>query len=215
MLDEHLNANLTLPAVMHATTLPWLPSPLPGVHRRPLYRLGGEQARATSLVRYAPGSHFSPHLHGAGEEFVVLEGIFEDEHGHYPTGTYVRNPPGSQHAPGSTDGCVIFVRLRQFHPLDTVQLARPLPSHGSELLFENDHEKVWFHDLPATTEIIVENPRGLELLVLDGDLQTTTITLQTLSWLRLPTGTDLHATAGPTGARLWLKDASPTLGMHP
>jgi hypothetical protein len=41
-------------------------------------------ARATSIVRYAPGSHFSPHTHGGGEEFFVLEGIFGDEQGEYP-----------------------------------------------------------------------------------------------------------------------------------
>lgn len=68
------------------------------------------QARATSLVRYQPGSHFSAHEHGGGEEILVLDGVFEDEHGYYPAGSYLRNPPGSRHTPGSTEGCVIFVR---------------------------------------------------------------------------------------------------------
>lgn len=213
MLNEHLNADLTRPALMHAPTLPWLPSPLPGVERRPLYRVGGEQARATSIVRYASGSHFSPHLHGGGEEFVVLEGTFEDEHGHYPAGTYVRNPPGSQHTPGSTSGCTIFVRLRQFHPLDSVHLARLLTTQTDELLFENIHERVWLRTLAKNTGITLENPRGLELLLLEGDLQSDDFKLERLSWLRLPPGHHFDARSAHDGARLWLKDAPLDLGL--
>jgi len=211
-LNEHLNADLDQAAIMHGATLPWLASPLPGVARRPLYRLGGEQARATSLVRYAPGSHFSAHLHGLGEEFVVLEGVFEDEHGHYPAGTYVRNPPGSQHTPGSTNGCTIFVRLRQFHPLDDVQQVRELPAHGDALLFENPYERVWLREFAANTAIVIDNPRGLELLVLSGDLHGTDFHLTPWGWMRLPATTALVAQAGPQGARLWPKDAPVDLG---
>ena len=75
-----------------------------GVDRRPLDRIGEEVARATSIVRYAPGSRFSAHTHGGGEEFIVLDGVFQDEHGDYPPGTYVRNPPGTRHTPGSEPG---------------------------------------------------------------------------------------------------------------
>ncbi|GAL13613.1 hypothetical protein JCM19233_4618 [Vibrio astriarenae] len=52
----------------------------------PLDRVGGEVARATSIVRYKPNSAFSPHTHDGGEEFFVLEGVFSDEHGDYPQG---------------------------------------------------------------------------------------------------------------------------------
>jgi anti-sigma factor ChrR (cupin superfamily) len=76
-----------------------------------LDRIGDEVVRATSIVRYAPGSHFSAHTHGGGEEFFVLNGVFQDEHGDYPVGSYVRNPPTSSHVPGSDLGCVIFVKL--------------------------------------------------------------------------------------------------------
>lgn len=68
-----------------------------------LDRMGDEVARATSIVRYAPGSEFSPHTHDGGEEFIVLEGVFQDEHGDYPAGTYVRNPPTTAHRPRSAD----------------------------------------------------------------------------------------------------------------
>jgi anti-sigma factor ChrR (cupin superfamily) len=109
-----LNADFTQRAAMHGTRLPWTPSPIAGVDRRMLERIGGEVARATSIVRYAPNSHFSAHTHEGGEEFLVLEGVFSDEHGDFPAGSYVRNPPTSRHAPGSEPGCIIFVKLWQF-----------------------------------------------------------------------------------------------------
>src|SRR5271166_6928854 len=86
----NLNADFTLRAAVHAATLDWKASPMPGVERRMLDRIGGEVARATSIVRYAPGSSFAPHVHGGGEEFLVLEGVFQDEQGDYPAGTYIR-----------------------------------------------------------------------------------------------------------------------------
>jgi len=92
----------------------WVPSPMTGVHRYLLDRVGGEIARATSLVRYAAGSRFSRHEHGGGEEILVLEGVFSDERGDHPAGTYLRNPPGSGHAPFSLEGCTLFVKLWQF-----------------------------------------------------------------------------------------------------
>ena len=79
-----LNADFSRRVAVHAARLAWVPSPMAGVERRMLDRIGDEVARATSIVRYAPGSHFSPHTHGGGEEFFVLEGIFQDEHGEFP-----------------------------------------------------------------------------------------------------------------------------------
>jgi ChrR Cupin-like domain len=112
----NLNSDFRARAAVHAARLDWTPSPIPGVDRRMLDRIGDEVARATSIVRYAAYSHFSPHTHGGGEEFLVLEGVFQDEHGDYPPGTYVRNPPTSSHTPGSEPGCTIFVKLWQFDP---------------------------------------------------------------------------------------------------
>lgn len=107
---------------MHAETIPWVASPIAGVHRRMLDRIGDEVARATTIVRYDPGSSFSRHAHPGGEEFVVLEGVFEDEHGAYPAGSYVRNPPGTQHTPGSRQGCMMFVKLWQFEATDVTRI---------------------------------------------------------------------------------------------
>ena len=111
-------ADFSKRVVVHSETLPWVASPMAGVDRRALDRVGDEVARATTIVRYAPGSEFSPHVHTGGEEFVVLEGVFQDEHGDFPTGSYIRNPPQSKHKPGSENGCVIFVKLWQFQPDD-------------------------------------------------------------------------------------------------
>ena len=101
----NLNSDFGARAAVHAARLDWTPSPIPGVDRRMLDRIGDEVARATSIVRYAPHSHFSAHTHGGGEEFLVLDGVFQDEQGDYPAGTYVRNPPTSRHTPGSEPGC--------------------------------------------------------------------------------------------------------------
>jgi anti-sigma factor ChrR (cupin superfamily) len=119
-----LNADFTKRAVVHAATLDWQASPMAGVERRMLDRIGDEVARATSIVRYAPGSQFSPHVHGGGEEFLVLEGVFQDEHGDFPAGSYVRNPPGSRHTPGSMLGCTMFVKLWQFDLADRKRIGR-------------------------------------------------------------------------------------------
>ncbi|MFE4105832.1 cupin domain-containing protein, partial [Almyronema epifaneia] len=101
---------------------PWLDAPMPGVQRRMLERDGEEVARATTVVRYAPGSYFSAHTHDGGEEYLVLEGVFSDEKGDFGQGTYVRNPVGSSHTPYSQVGATILVKLRQMAPPDQSQV---------------------------------------------------------------------------------------------
>ncbi len=122
---EHttLNADFSQRCVMHSHDLPWQPSPLPGVQRRLLERDGGEVARATSIVRYEPGARFDEHVHERGEEILVLEGTFSDETGDHGPGTYLKNPPGSRHAPRSESGCLLFVKLRHLDPGDTQRCA--------------------------------------------------------------------------------------------
>lgn len=207
-LQKYLNHDLSQRVIMHGAELPWIDSPSPGVQRRPLFRIGCEKARATTLVRYAPGSHFSTHRHPRGEEFLVLEGVFEDEHGRYPVGSYVRNPPGSQHTPGGAQGCTIFVRLRQFDDEDNVQMSTLLDGQPHQLLFESAHERVSVEHVPPHAPLHLENPRGLEMLVLDGELQGDDFILRPWSWMRLPAHMALHAQAGSSGARVWVKEAS-------
>ena len=114
----NINADFSLKAVVNTKDMSWDTSPVQGVERKPLDRIGTEVARASSIVRYAPHSAFTQHTHDAGEEILVLDGIFSDEHGNYPPGTYIRNPPTSAHTPHSEKGCTLFVKLRQFHPAD-------------------------------------------------------------------------------------------------
>jgi anti-sigma factor ChrR (cupin superfamily) len=114
----NLNGDWCQPVALQSAELPWEASPSPGVERRLLERIGDEVARATSVVRYSAGSRFARHGHGGGEEIFVLEGTFGDDQGLYPAGTYLRNPPGSAHAPFSESGCTLLVKLQQMHPDD-------------------------------------------------------------------------------------------------
>jgi quercetin dioxygenase-like cupin family protein len=178
-----LNADFTRRAVVHSATLEWTPSPIAGVERRMLERIGGEVARATSIVRYAPHSRFSRHRHEGGEEFFVLEGVFQDEHGDYPAGSYVRNPPTSAHTPGSEPGCTILVKLWQFDPTDRTQVRidtnereyqrDPLRA-GVEVmpLYQDRHEVVLLERWQAGARVSLQSPAGLELVVLEGDSLT-------------------------------------------
>src|SRR5258705_11773106 len=194
-----LNADFHRRVAVHAAEFPWTASPIAGIERRMLDRIGGAVARATSLVRYAPGSRFSPHTHDGGEEFFVLEGTFSDEHGDFPAGCYIRNPPTSRHTPGSEGGCTIFVKLWQFAlddrtevRLDTGELAFcPAPDRpGLELmpLFADAREEVRLERWAPNSEILLPVPRGLELLVLAGAFAEGGESFKPQSWLRLPPG---------------------------
>ena len=88
----------------------WHPGLVDGLRVRPLYAQGGYPENV-ALVRWAPGTHFQRHTHWGGEEILVLEGEFGDEHGRYPEGTWIRSPHGSQHTPFSAKGCLIYVRV--------------------------------------------------------------------------------------------------------
>lgn len=125
MNDLKLNTDVSLRCVVDSTALPWMDSPSPWVKRRFLERDGGEVARATSVVRYEPGARFDAHHHDLGEEILVLEGTLSDESGTYAAGTYLKNPPGSAHAPFSQDGCTLLVKLRYLDPMDHERVVVP------------------------------------------------------------------------------------------
>jgi anti-sigma factor ChrR (cupin superfamily) len=187
-----------------------------GVARRPLDRVGEEVARATTVVRYAPGSHFSRHIHAGGEEFVVLEGVFQDEHGDYPAGSYVRNPPQSSHTPGSEVGCVILVKLWQFQPEDRAQVRLNInelelsPSdHETGVsvspLFKDKHEQVSVIDIQPHTSMVFSPEGGAEIFVLQGSVREQQDTLLKHSWLRTPIGLPLSLKTDEVGAKIWIK----------
>jgi hypothetical protein len=212
----NLNADFTLRAAVHGGAIPWVASPTPGVDRRMLDRIGDEVARATSIVRYAPASRFPAHTHGGGEEFLVLDGVFQDEHGDFPAGTYFRNPPTSRHSPGSDTGCVILVKLWQFDGADRTQVridtarlelfpdpARPGVEAAS--LFRDGHETVRLERWLPGREIRIDARGGAELFVLEGGFEEGGESFGPHGWLRLPAGADGRARVGPDGARVWIK----------
>ncbi|MGF1476963.1 MAG: cupin domain-containing protein [Geminicoccaceae bacterium] len=211
-----LNADFTRRASAHADSLPWQPSPMAGVSRRMLDRIGDEVARATSIVRYDPESRFSPHVHEGGEEFIVLEGVFQDEHGDFPAGAYVRNPPQSRHTPGSEPGCTIMVKLWQFDPADRTHVRIDMNKIGSvpdsdrpgvsiTPLYRDPREDVRLETWAPGKELALDTRGGAELFVLAGGFEQDGERFERHSWLRLPINADAEARAGPDGARVWIK----------
>ena len=210
-----LHADLTEPAVVDGGTLAWVRSPIPGVERRMLERDGDEVARATSLVRYAPGSAFSAHEHGAGEEFLVLDGVFSDETGDFPAGSYVRNPPGSRHAPASAPGTVIFVKLRQMPAEETQPLRLSTrdpalwtgdgPGVERALLFDAPWERVVMLRLSRGHRDLRESWRGgVEWFVVEGAIEVDGVEHGPGAWLRFPPGATV-AIRAPEHALLYRK----------
>jgi hypothetical protein len=208
-----LHSDFSQRILLHTAEMPWQQSPSAGVDRRMLDRIGGEVARATTIVRFAPGHSFSPHTHGGGEEYVVLDGVFQDEHGDYPTGTYVRNPPTSRHTPRSDAGCTILVKLWQFDPGDRNQfskdMAEGLVSVGggvqSAELHRDAREVVNYFELDPGAALHVNAPGGIEVFVLNGSLMESGEGVRQGSWLRLPDGHAFAGAAGDDGAKLWMK----------
>lgn len=210
------NVDFSQRVLVHGDSVPWVPSPTAGIDRRMLDRIGVEVARATSIVRYAPESLFPSHSHDGGEEFIVLDGVFQDEHGDYPAGTYIRNPPTTQHRPGSKKGCTIFVKLWQFDLADrtavTINMNDQVPVAAPDRpgvailpLFLDARETVQLETWEPGTAVSMDLPGGAELLVLDGDCLESGEPMRVHSWLRMPVGSKLDAVAGDQGARVWIK----------
>lgn len=200
----------------------WVASPQPGVERLMLDRDGDEVAVATSLVRYAPEATFTPHSHALGEEYMVLEGEFGDEHGRYPKGTYVRNPAGTAHSPFATAGCVIWVKLRQFHPLDQT----PIVMRPDLTPLEQGQDQQALHSYTAPESEVEELTervavlRGAtgeriampadfnmqEVFVLQGGVRwqwEETIDFERWGWLRLAPGEPLRLNVVASAVLLW------------
>lgn len=211
----NLNADFSQRAVVHSADLPWVASPMAGVERRMLDRVGDEVARATSIVRYAPGSYFSAHAHEKGEEFLVLEGVFADQYGEFPEGMYVRNPPGSEHQPHTVDGAVIFVKLRQFQDDDlafvrintrtTTWSQGLVPGLSVMPLHQAGKEHValvrW---APGTRFSAHSHPDGEEIYVVNGVFEDENGRYPQGTWLRSPPGS-AHTPFSQEGCTIYVK----------
>ncbi len=212
-----LNADFSQRVVIRPEDYQWVSSPAPGVERMMLDRIGDEVARATSLVRYAPNSTFAKHRHDGGEEILVLEGEFGDEHGLYPAGTYLRNPIGTEHSPRvGAEGALIFVKLHQFASDDTRQCvlqSRDLPWQpglvdGLEVKalhdFATEHAALvrW---APNTQFNLHQHWGGEEILVLDGVFYDEMGSYPKGSWLRSPHLSRHQPFTREEGALIWVK----------
>lgn len=189
------------PRILHADQMPWVQSPTPGVWRKRLEHWGpSESGQVTSIVRYDEGSVFPLHPHPDGEEILVLEGVFSDEHGDYPAGTFLLHPEGFSHAPFSREGCLLFVKLRQApgrrEPVrvDTRRGDfRASRIEGVERL--ELYADVRFPERMHLTRVApgvqvgpIAFPEGEEILVLEGEFSDEYASYRRHSWLRFPPG---------------------------
>ncbi len=209
-----VNADFSLRAAVEPHQYRWVNSPQPGVERVMLDRLGGERARATSIVRYAPSSHFPRHQHPGGEEILVLSGTFSEGGEHYPAGWYMRNPPGSSHQPSSEEGAVIFVKLWQMRANESRRVRihtrdasawTVRDGRASCMLFADQAEIVSLERLPAGVLVCSGFVEGSEMLVLEGFLHEGAHRYDRGSWMRIPPGEHPPIVAGGSGATVYLK----------
>ncbi|NOD63623.1 MULTISPECIES: cupin domain-containing protein [unclassified Ruegeria] len=200
-----INADFTKRVAVHFDQTEWIASPAAGVERKMLDRIGEEVARATTIVRFAPGSAFSAHTHDGGEEYLVLDGVFQDETGDFPVGSYVRNPPTSSHTPSAAQGATILVKLHQFDPQDRTEVHKSVNGEADLHLFKDDHEDVHVQSWAAGDKIELDAGEGMEIFVIAGGFSEGGEHFAKWDWLRLPPGTRTQAIAGPDGARVWTK----------
>lgn len=213
-----LNADFSKTVVVDTAAMPWQASPATGVWRKRLELRGAEESgRVTSIVRYDPDSRFPSHGHPGGEEILVLEGIFADEHGEYPAGTYLLNPDGFHHAPRSDGGCVLLVKLRQYpgrgrgHRVVESSCAEWQASEtpGREVLplYEDSAYPECMRLVrlaPGTRLAAHDHPGGEEVYVISGTLADDEGTYAQGSWLRFPDGSR-HQPFSDEGCTLYVK----------
>lgn len=210
----HINSDYSQRVVLNHHDLPWISSPSLGVERRMLDRMGDEAAKATSIVRYQAGATFTSHLHEFGEEILVLDGVFTDETGNYPAGTYIMNPPGSSHAPFSEEGCTLFVKLRH---LGSEQLEREIVDTRSAEWFQGMVPGLTVMPLmrQGTGSTLVRwapqtyfNPHkhygGEEIFVVDGVFEDEHGRYPAGSWIRSP-HLSLHQPFSKEGCTIFVK----------
>jgi len=209
-----LNMQLDEAVVINTSEQEWEASPMPGVWRKPLAREAAEHGHTTSIVRYDPGSSFSAHKHPQGEEILVLEGVFSDQHGNYPAGTYLRSPPGSSHAPFSEKGCVLLVKLDQFDPGDTESVCIDtnktdwLAGEGKYQimpLHDFDHESVALMRCPENTKFLPhQHFGGEEVYVLSGTIMDEYGSYPAGTWMRSPHNSE-HCPYVEDETVIWIK----------
>ena len=212
-----LNADLSQRVVVSTAEMDWQESPSPNVLRKRLDLIGPpESGRVTSVVQYRPNSRFPSHPHPDGEEILVLDGVFADEHGRYPAGTYLLNPEGFSHAPFSEEGCVLFVKLRQYpgterrhFAIDTKSADWQAGGPGREVLplYGEDGypESIRLVRLAPGTEVPEhDHPGGEEVFVIEGGIEDEDGRYGAGDWLRSPPGSR-HRVRSEQGCLMYVK----------
>ena len=219
-MREAIGGNLSVRAIADTTRMEWAPSPSGSVWRKRVHLVGPpESGQVTSIVRYEPGSKFPAHEHPEGEEILVLEGVFSDEHGDWPAGTFLLNPEGFRHAPFSEPGCVLFVKLRQLpgrerrHVVVATDELAWEPSPIAAVAHKQLYQQVGFSDHmclerwdPGTDLGIVSYEQGAELFVLEGEFADDDAAYSAGCWLRFPVGSEHHPRSAG-GCTLYIKRA--------
>lgn len=162
-MKSNLNMDFNISLSINTNLEEWLPSPNAKVLRIPLERKDIESGHATSVVKYVKGAKFNEHQHPKGEEIFVLEGIFSDETGDYPAGTYLRNPPGTKHTPFSKEGCILFVKLHQFDS-DDREIVRINMHESTWLQGQGNLEVMPLHEFDGKSTALVKWPKGEKFL---------------------------------------------------
>ena len=217
MNTSAINADFAAAVHLRTAAMPWQGSPAAGVWRKRLELSGPVEAgRVTAIVRYDPGSVFPHHEHPQGEEILVLDGVFEDEHGVYPAGTYLLNPEGFGHAPRSTEGCTLLVKLRQYpgarRQVRVDTRAAAFGAGSSPGILETDLYRepgqpelvrlVRFE--PGAAGAAHRHPAGEEILVLAGVLLDEAGRYGAGDWTRSPPDSG-HEPSSAVGCLLYVK----------
>jgi len=209
---QNLNLDFSQSLAIDTEKMTWTGSPAQGVVRKPLARAEQERGHATSIVRYEAEARFKRHRHPLGEEILVLEGLFSDEQGDYGPGSYMRNPPGTGHAPFSQQGCTLFVKLHQFAAQDNKQFV--LNTHGGKWQYKREGQQVMSLHHYGEEQVmlikimaggIIEVPEhvgGEEILILSGELCDKDALYSAGTWLRRPNHEVLSARED---SLIWLK----------
>lgn len=219
-MSDQINPDLSVRSVSHTAEMEWTPSPSGTVWRKRVHLVGApESGQVTSIVRYEPGSSFPEHDHPDGEEILVLDGVFSDEHGDWPAGTYLLNPEGFRHAPFSKPGCLLFVKLRQFPGrdrhhvvIDTNTLAWQSEAEDGvavKPLYKQDgfSDQVFLERWSAGTDAgLNAYEQGAEFFVIDGEFTDENGSYSEGSWLRMPAGS-VHHPHSTGGCTLYVKTA--------
>ena len=164
-------------------------------------------------MRYDPGASFSSHDHPGGEEILVLEGTFSDQTGDYGAGTYFRNPPGFIHAPFSSEGCLILVKLHQFAAndnrhvtMDTLGGDWHTGNAGQQVLqlHNHDSEQVRMARTRQDSATLSTNDEGSEVFVIAGAVEDEDGIYNAGTWIRNPVGFE-QPLALSRESLVWLK----------